>query len=63
MWLDDWESRPRELDDRIGVLSAQIPRWTPNWSVSSPSTTRSGMAGPGWRSFAHYLSVRTNFAP
>ena len=31
--------------------------------VLAEFTTRSGMAGSGWRSFSHYLSVRTNFAP
>ncbi|MFN7969450.1 MAG: DUF222 domain-containing protein [Acidimicrobiales bacterium] len=60
----DWESRLRELDDRIGVLSAQIHALDAELvGVLAEYDAVGGWQGRGWRSFAHYLSVRTNFAP
>ena len=60
----DWESRLRELDDRIGVLSAQIHALDAELvGVLAEFDDAGGWQGRGWRSFAHYLSVRTNFAP
>ncbi|MEZ5240509.1 MAG: DUF222 domain-containing protein [Microthrixaceae bacterium] len=62
--VDDWESRLRELDDRIGVLSAQIHALDAELvGVLAEYDAVGGWQGRGWRSFAHYLSVRTNFAP
>lgn len=60
----DRESRQRELDDRIGVLSAQIHALEADLvGVLAEYDEAEGWQGQGWRSFAHYLSVRTNFAP
>ncbi|MCB9400312.1 MAG: DUF222 domain-containing protein [Microthrixaceae bacterium] len=62
--VHDWESRLRELDDRIGVLSAQIHALDAELvGVLAEYDAVGGWQGRGWRSFAHYLSVRTNFAP
>jgi len=62
--VGDWESRLRELDDRIGVLSAQIHALDAELvGVLAEYDAVGGWQGRGWRSFAHYLSVRTNFAP
>ena len=62
--IGDWESRLRELDDRIGVLSAQIHALDAELvGVLAEYDAVGGWQGRGWRSFAHYLSVRTNFAP
>jgi len=62
--VGDWESRLRELDDRIGVLSAQIHALDAELvGVLAEYDAVGGWHGQGWRSFAHYLSVRTNFAP
>ena len=62
--VGDWESRRRELDDRIGVLSAQIHALDAELvGVLAEYDAVGGWQGRGWRSFAHYLSVRTNFAP
>ncbi|MEZ5243405.1 MAG: DUF222 domain-containing protein, partial [Microthrixaceae bacterium] len=62
--VGDWESRLRELDDRIGVLSAQIHALDAELvGVLAEYDAAGGWQGRGWRSFAHYLSVRTNFAP
>ncbi len=62
--VGDWESRLRELDDRIGVLSAQIHALDAELAgVLAEYDAVGGWQGRGWRSFAHYLSVRTNFAP
>ena len=62
--VGDWESRRRELDDRTGVLSAQIHALDAELvGVLAEYDAVGGWQGRGWRSFAHYLSVRTNFAP
>ncbi|MEZ5240702.1 MAG: DUF222 domain-containing protein [Microthrixaceae bacterium] len=62
--VGDRESRLRELDDRIGVLSAQIHALDAELvGVLAEYDAVGGWQGRGWRSFAHYLSVRTNFAP
>ncbi|MCO5307587.1 MAG: hypothetical protein M9906_16780, partial [Microthrixaceae bacterium] len=62
--VGDWESRLRELDDRIGVLSAQIHALDAELvGVLAEYDAVGGWQGRGWRSFSHYLSVRTNFAP
>jgi len=62
--VGDWESRRRELDDRIGVLSAQIHALDAELvGVLAEYDAVGGWQGRGWRSFSHYLSVRTNFAP
>ncbi len=62
--IGDWESRLRELDDRIGVLSAQIHALDADLvGVLAEYDAVGGWQGRGWRSFSHYLSVRTNFAP
>ncbi len=62
--VGDWESRRRELDDRIGVLSAQIHALDAELvGVLADYDAVGGWQGRGWRSFSHYLSVRTNFAP
>ncbi|MFN7969143.1 MAG: DUF222 domain-containing protein [Acidimicrobiales bacterium] len=62
--VGDWESRLRELDDRIGVLSAQIHALDGDLvGVLAEYDAVGGWQGRGWRSFSHYLSVRTNFAP
>ncbi len=58
------ECRQRELDDRIGVLSAQIHALEAELvGVLAEFDEAQGWQGQGWRSFAHYVSVRTNFAP
>ncbi|MCC6183495.1 MAG: DUF222 domain-containing protein, partial [Microthrixaceae bacterium] len=52
------------MDDRIGVLSAQIHALDAELvGVLAEYDAVGGWQGRGWRSFAHYLSVRTNFAP
>jgi len=62
--VGDRESRLRELDDRIGVLSAQIHALDAELvGVIADYDAVGGWHGQGWRSLAHYLSVRTNFAP
>ncbi|HNO45009.1 MAG TPA: DUF222 domain-containing protein, partial [Microthrixaceae bacterium] len=52
------------MDDRIGVLSAQIHALDAELvGVLAEYDAVGGWQGRGWRSFSHYLSVRTNFAP
>ena len=58
------ECRQRELDDRIGVLSAQVHALEAELvGVLAEFDEVQGWQGQGWRSFAHYVSVRTNFVP
>lgn len=57
---------------RVGVswmiASVCCPRRSTRWTrelvgVLAEYDAVGGWQGRGWRSFAHYLSVRTNFAP
>lgn len=58
------ECRQRELDDRIGVLSAQVHALEAELvGILAEFDEVQGWQGQGWRSFAHYVSVRTNFVP
>lgn len=60
----DVESRRRVLDERIGLLSAQIHALEAELvGTLAEFDEAGGWQGQGWRSFAHFVSVRTKFAP
>lgn len=60
----DVESRRRVLDERIGVLSAQIHALEAELvGTLAEFDEAGGWQGQGWRSFAHFVSVRTKFTP
>jgi hypothetical protein len=57
-------ARQRVLDDRIGVLSAQIHALEAELAATvAEFDTEHGWQGGGYRSLSHWLSVRTKFMP
>lgn len=58
------EERRNALDDRIGVLAAQIHSLEAELvGTLAEFDELNGWQGNGWRSFAHFVSMRTKFAP
>ena len=60
----DVAERRCELDERIGLLSAQIHSLEAELvGALAEFDDVGGWQGGGWRSFAHFVSMRTKFAP